>query len=133
MEDNINERFLYHLVCNYKPVFVSQVNVFELLEKHCYFKIKGDIDNSSLEGTYKDEFIYPEWYQYVNNNCYNRRIVFLIIDMNNVSINEQKRFISLVKDRSYQSLTIPDNCKIVVISDNKDNVDKELFSNLLVI
>ena len=47
-------------------------------------------------------------------------------------MDNQKMLSYMVKDKTYQTLALPDSCKIIVTG-NKDGMDKELFSLLVAI
>ena len=47
-------------------------------------------------------------------------------------MDNQKILSYMVKDKSYQTVSLPDNCKIIVTG-NRDSMDKELFGLLVAV
>ena len=121
MENKKTKRYLYFLFEDEGPVYLKEKALLDVLEKYPCFEINGDncsafIDdlNLFLDGNYKSK----------------RK--FIIIDTEKISIEEQNRLCSIVKDKSYQATFLPDNCKVVVLG-KREKMDKELLSLLVVI
>lgn len=53
------------------------------------------------------------------NICY-----FVIIDIDEISISEQNRYVGLVKDREFNGYTLPDNCIIVFTIKDRESLKK---------
>lgn len=61
----------------------------------------------------------------INKNCY-----FTIVDIDRATIEEQNRFVSLVKDRELYGYNLPKNCTIVLTVRNEDllkNISPDLY------
>ena len=69
--------------------------------------------------------------KFVNDNK-NAQKKFIIINTDNINMSNQKMLSYMVKDKSYQAISLPESCKIIVIG-NKDNMDKELFGLLVAV
>jgi hypothetical protein len=132
MIDKKVERYAHLLVKNNSSIYVEEPEIIEAIKGYPCFEISGNCSQEELEGKYNPDYVLPSWYDYLEKNQKNSK-VFLIINIINTSIENQKRFIGIIKDRSYQTLLIPDNCKIIVVGNEKTIIDKELRGLLVVI
>ena len=125
------ERLKYLLTeCSF-PIyinFMSKVNN-DLFGEYS-IKINANCNDEELSGFYTNKFNPPIWYIFLDKNK-DKKVTYLVIDLNSSTIEEQARFIDLVKDRKHQTLEIPDNCKIIVISDEDTQINSEFLSCLV--
>lgn len=77
------------------------------------------------------EDIYDSLEKFINEYSNSKR-TFLIFNTNNIDLTVQDRFVSFVKNRTYKTLDLPDNCKIIVIGD-LEKIKKELSGLLTVL
>lgn len=121
MENRNKERYLHFIFENNTPVYIKENTILDIVKNYPYFEINADNQESFSQ----------QLQDFINDNHNNQKI-FIIINNNNIGINNQKILSCMVKDKSYQTVSLPDNCKIIVTGD-KDSMDKELFGLLVVI
>lgn len=121
MEDRNKERYLYFIFENNNPVYLKENTILEIIKNYSYFEINGNNQTSFIESLQK----------FVNDNK-NAQKKFIIINTDNINMSNQKMLSYMVKDKSYQAISLPESCKIIVIG-NKDNMDKELFGLLVAV
>ena len=95
--------------------------------------IKAGIDQCELTGHYENiDFCPPTWYiELVKKSKIN--YVFLIIEnINEVPIEEQTKFIEILKYKKISTFELPKNCLIIVTSSdlNANKINEEVYSLL---
>ena len=121
MENRNKERYLHFIFESNTPVYLKENAILDIVKSYPYFEINGDNQSSFIESL-----------QFFINDNNNAQKTFIIINTNNINMNNKKILSYMVKDKSYQTLSLQDNCKIIVIG-NKDNMDKELFGLLVTV
>lgn len=121
MENRNKERYLYFIFENINPVYLKENAILDIVKSYPYFEINSNNQLSFIESLQN----------FINENN-NAKKTFIIINTDNIDMNNQKVLFYMVKDKSYQTLSLPDSCKIIVIG-NKDNMDKELFGLLVTV
>lgn len=94
--------------------------------------INSSIDRSELNGHYEGvDFLPPNWYK----DLVDGKKQFLVIDkISNISKNEQRKFIEMLKYRKVSTFQIPKNVVIVLISNKiNNNIDEEIMSLVSII
>jgi len=120
MENRSKERYFHFIFENNNPVYLKEKNILDIVKDNPYFEITGNNQMSFVESLQK----------FINNNITKK--IFIIINTDNINIDNQKMISYMVKDKSYQTVSLPDRCKIIVTG-NKDNINKELFGLLVAI
>lgn len=120
MENKNKERYLYFIFKNNNPIYLKENAILDIIKDYSYFEINDNNQSSFIESL--KEFI---------NNKNNTQKKFIIINTDKINMDNQKKLFYMVKDKSYQTISIPDDYKIIVVG-NKDNMNKELFSLLVV-
>lgn len=120
MENKNKERYLYFIFKNNNPIYLKENAILDIIKDYSYFEINDNNQSSFIESL--KEFI---------NNKNNTQKKFIIINTDKINVDNQKKLFYMVKDKSYQTISIPDDYKIIVVG-NKDNMNKELFSLLVV-
>ena len=121
MENRNKERYLHFIFESNTPVYLKENAILDIVKNYPYFEI--DENNQVSFGVQLQEFI---------NNNQTVKKSFIIINTNNISIDNQKMLSYMVKDKTYQTVSLPDNSKIIVTG-NKDSMYKELFGLLVVV
>lgn len=121
MENRNQERYLHFIFESNNPIYLKEKAVLDTINNYPYFEVNGNNQTSFIESLNK----------FINDNISASKM-FLIINTDNISIDNQKMLSYMVKDKSYQTLNLPDNCKIIVTG-NKDSINKQLFGLLVVI
>jgi len=120
MENRSKERYFHFIFENNNPVYLKEKTILDIVKDNPYFEITGNNQMSFVESLQK----------FINNNIIKK--IFIIINTDNINIDNQKMISYMVKDKSYQTVSLPDRCKIIVTG-NKDNINKELFGLLVAI
>lgn len=121
MENRKKERYLYYILVSNTPIYIKENAILDCVSDYPCFKIDDNNQSSFIE----------QLQEYINDNQ-NVQKIFIIINTNNISLDNQKMLSCMVKDKSYQAVSLPDNVKIIVTG-NKDSVDKELFGLLVAV
>lgn len=120
MENRNKERYLYFIFENNNPVYLKETAILDIVKNYPYFEINRNNQISFIESLKK----------FINDNKHVQK-KFIIINTDNINLDNQKKISYMVKDKSYQTLSLPDSCKIIVTG-NKDAMNKELFGLLVV-
>lgn len=120
MENRSKERYFHFIFENNNPVYLKEKTILDIVKDNPYFEITGNNQMSFVESLQN----------FINNNIAKK--IFIIINTDNINIDNQKMISYMVKDKSYQTVSLPDRCKIIVTG-NKDNMNKELFGLLVAI
>lgn len=104
------------------PVYLKDESYLEKLKNYPYFEINADNSCPSNELAYEllKEFI-------LNNES--AQIVFIIINTNNITQENQKKLSYMVKDGTWQNISFTDNCKVIVLG-NTDEMNNQLLGLL---
>lgn len=121
MENRNKERYLYFIFENNNSVYLKDNTILDIVKSYPYFEINGNNQITFVE----------QLQNFINDND-NAQKKFIIINTDNINMDNQKLLSYMVKDKTYQTLSLPNSCKIIVIG-NKDNMDKELFGLLVTV
>lgn len=121
MENRNGERYLHFIFENNNPVYLKNNNILDIVKNYPYFEINANNQASFIETL--NVFL---------NDNYMAKKIFIIIDTNNIDLSNQRIISCMIKDKSYQALSLSDNCEIIVTGD-KNNMNKELLGLLVVI
>lgn len=121
MENRNKERYLFLIFESNTPVYLKEYAILDIVKNYPYFEINDN--NQTSFGEQLQNFI---------NNNYSVKKMFIIINTNNINVDDQKILSYMVKDKSYQTVSLPDSCKIIVTG-NKYNINKELFDLLVAV
>ena len=124
MQDKRKELITY-ISSNVGPILTDLIKSDDITKK---VVISSDVDKKELCGYYiEDKYTSPFWY----NDLINNNIKILIIDnIDNISKEEQSKFIELLKYRKISTFDIPKDVVIIVIAKdiNKDRINEDLYS-----
>ena len=84
--------------------------------------MNGDIKDVWLFGTKMGNPIFKEKIEIVSKR--GEIGYFVITNFDSLSIDEQNRYVSLIKDRELHGYTLPDNIIIVLTVENKEGLKK---------
>lgn len=96
--------------------------------------INSDCSKEELMGHYENmKYVEPKWYDELIQTSKEHVPVLIIKDINNISENEQRKFIELLKYRKVYTNKLPKNCMIFVtyIDLEKNPIDEEVYSFLV--
>lgn len=95
--------------------------------------LKSNIDKSELNGHYEDiEFCPPTWYKELLEKSKLDYVILVIENINDISVEEQNKFIEILKYNKISTFTLPKNCLIIVTCSNLNNkkISEEVYSLL---
>lgn len=95
--------------------------------------IKSNIDRSELNGHYENtDFIPPLWYKELVEKSKTKPVVLMIENINEIPLEEQTKFVELLKYRKISTFELPRNCLVIAtcsdLSTNK--INEEVYSLL---
>ncbi len=95
--------------------------------------IKANIDRSELNGHYENiDFCPPLWYKELLEKSKINTTVLVIENINEIKLEEQTKFIEILKYKKISTFELPKNCLVIVtcsdLSTNK--INEEVYSLL---
>lgn len=95
--------------------------------------IKSDIDKSELNGHYENvNFCPPLWYKDLLDKSKTKTVVLVIENINEIKLEEQTKFIEILKYRKVSTFKLPKNCLIIVTCSDltANKINEEVYSFL---
>lgn len=92
--------------------------------------IKSNIDVSELNGHYEDiNFCPPSWYKKLVEK---RNPILVIENINEINLEEQTKFVEILKYKKISTFDLPKNCIIIVTCSNLKNnkINEDIYSLL---
>ena len=127
--DNNMEKLKYSLIYSDNSIYIDKVDYLDKLFEKETVNLIGNCSDEELFGT--DSNV-PSWYLSLVARS-SELVSILKIDLDDTSIVLQKRFLSIIKDRTFASYVLPKNCKILVVSSDKNRIDNELLECMTII
>lgn len=95
--------------------------------------ISANIDRSELNGHYENSIFYsPKWYNELLDKSKDKQVVLVIDNIDKIKVEDQTKFIDILKYRKIGTFELPTNCLIVVtysdLSINK--INEQIYSLL---
>ena len=95
--------------------------------------IKSNVDRTELNGHYENtDFCPPMWYKELLEKSKTNNVVLVIENINEIVLEEQTKFIEILKYKKISTFELPKNCLIIVtcsdLSANK--INEEVYSLL---
>ena len=120
-----------HLLENYMglkiPLLVEQIS------SDCFphsVVIQSNIDKSELNGHYENtDFCPPRWYQELLQKSKANHVILVIENINEIELEEQTKFIEILKYKKVSTFDLPENCSIVVTCSNH-KINEQVYSLL---
>lgn len=112
-----------YIVSNVAPILTDFIEVATLPHT---IVIPANCEPSELCGYYNnDKYLAPDWYYELKNNK-----LLVIAKIDEITKEEQQKFIELLKYRQVSTFKIPDDISIILTANkiNKDTINEELFS-----
>ena len=95
--------------------------------------IKANIDKSELNGHYDNiDFMPPAWYKELIEKSKEKTSVLIIENINDISLEEQTKFIEILKYKKVSTFDLPKNSIIIVTCTDlsKNKINEEVYSLL---
>ena len=96
--------------------------------------LKANVDRSQLNGHYENiEFCPPLWYKELLEKSKNNTVFLVIENINEVDLEEQTKFIEILKYKKISTFELPKNCLIIVTCSDLtiNKIDEEVYSLLV--
>lgn len=95
--------------------------------------IKSNIDRSELNGHYENTvFCPPLWYKELLDKSKSGHVILVIENINDISLEEQNKFIEILKYNKISTFELPKNCLVIVTCSDLNNkkISEEVYSLL---
>ena len=114
-----------YIKSNVGPILISNVS-FKDVENAII--LKSNIDKLELTGHYENTtYCPPKWYQELVDMSKTKYSLLVIEKINEIPIEEQPKFIEILKYRKISTFKLPENCCVVAtctdLTTNKINED----------
>lgn len=125
------EQFLLldkYIKLNYNPILIENIPAAAI--NNAVF-LKADCDITLLNGHYENEnFVAPKWF----NELISKETPILVIDnINSISLEEQTKFVEILKYKKISTFNLPNNCLIILTASYlKNNPINEIVYSLVV-
>lgn len=96
--------------------------------------IKSNIDKSELNGHYENtDFCPPLWYKELLDKSKTNMPVLIIENINEIPIEEQTKFIEILKYKKVSTFELPKNCLVIVTCSDlhTKKINEEVYSLLI--
>ncbi len=81
-----------------------------------------------MKASVSDKFLFsnkPPFADKIDEKCAKNKLCYFVIKgIDEISTEQQNRYVGLVKDREFNGYTIPDNCILVFTVQNRSNLKK---------
>ena len=112
------------------PILIKKGSTFDFKNS---VVINSDINKKELNGHYEDtEFCPPSWYKELIEESKKKYCVLVIENINEVSLEEQAKFIEILKYKKISTFDLPKNCVIIATCTDLSNkkINEEVYSLL---
>lgn len=95
--------------------------------------IKSNIDRSELNGHYENtDFCPPLWYKELLDKSKTNTSVLVIENINEIPLEEQTKFIEILKYKKISTFEFPKNCLVIVTCSDltANKINEEVYSLL---
>ena len=119
---------LNYMESNVCPILVENISSNSFKN---YVLLDSDCDVSLLNGHYEGvEFVPPKWYLELSEKSKKGNVVLFINGINEIDVNDQTKFMEILKYRKISTFDLPSNCVVVAsCSSLKDKViNEEVYS-----
>ena len=96
--------------------------------------INSDIAKSELNGHYEGiTFCPPMWYKELIEKSKNNYCILVIGNINEISMEEQTKFVEILKYKKISTFDLPKNCLIIATCTDlsKNKINEEVYSLLV--
>lgn len=84
-------------------------------------------NNPDLSGHFAGTlYLPPEWF-----NKINEKVIFVIDNLDKISKEEQLKFKELLKYKKVSTFNLPEDMRVLVTVENKENLNEEIYSLLI--
>jgi len=128
MKEVTKKLLLNYMESNVCPILVENISSNSFKN---YVLLDSNCDVSLLNGHYEGvDFVAPNWYLELIEKSKKGNVVLFINGINEVSINDQCKFIEIFKYRKISTFDLPRNCVVVAsCSSLKDKaINEEVYS-----
>lgn len=128
MNESKKKLLLNYMNSNVCPILVE--NVSSDYFKNCVI-LASSCDVSLLNGRYEEtEFVAPSWYNDLIDISKKGKAVLVIDKINDVDLDEQTKFIEILKYRKISTFDLPKDCVVVLTCNNlkEKPINEEVYS-----
>lgn len=117
-----------YLQCGISPLLIQNLSATVFTN---VVAINANIDRLELNGHYENiEFCPPTWYKELIEKSKKGSVILLIENINELALEEQTKFVEILKYKKVSTFDLPTNCLLIVTySDlNKYKINEEIYS-----
>lgn len=112
------------------PILIKDGSTFDFKNSVI---INNDIKKEDLNGHYEGtSFCPPSWYNELIKESNKKYCILVIKDINKIPLEEQTKFIEILKYKKISTFTLPSNCIIIATCTDLKNykISEEVYSLL---
>ena len=123
MNQDKKELLFSYIKVNIAPIIVDFISAQDIPNA----LIIDAINNLDLSGHFEDTlYLPPEWFKKKKKN-----VILVIDNLDKISKEEQLRFKELLKYKKVSTFNLPEDMRILVTVENKENLNEEIYSLLI--
>ncbi len=123
MNQDKKELLFSYIKVNIAPIIVDFISAQDIPNA----LIIDAINNLDLSGHFEDTlYLPPEWFNKIKKN-----VILVIDNLDKISKEEQLRFKELLKYKKVSTFNLPEDMRILVTVENKENLNEEIYSLLI--
>lgn len=126
MNDSTRELLINYMKSNVAPILVDFIDGNDIPDSVI---LPADCEKSELNGHYDNiEFLPPEWFNKLNKP--NTPTILVIDKIDSIPLNEQTKFIEILKYKQVSTFGLPKNTVIFVTAKtiNENTIHEEIYS-----
>lgn len=126
MIEDKKEMLFTYMKANEVPILTSIISASDLSGA---IVLDANISVNELNGHYEGaDFIPPKWFNEIISS--NESKILVIDKIDTISKEEQLKFCEILKYRKVSTFSLPDNCVIIITSNeiSKEKINEEIFS-----
>ena len=123
MNQDKKELLFSYIKVNIAPIIVDFISAQDIPNA----LIIDAINNLDLSRHFEDTlYLPPEWFNKIKKN-----VILVIDNLDKISKEEQLRFKELLKYKKVSTFNLPEDMRILVTVENKENLNEEIYSLLI--
>ena len=123
MNQDKKELLFSYIKVNIAPIIVDFISAQDIPNA----VIIDAINNPDLFGHFVGTlYLPPEWFEKTNKN-----VILVIDNLDKISKEEQLKFKELLKYKKISTFNLPEDMRILVTVENKENLNEEIYSLLI--
>ena len=123
MNQDKKELLFSYFKVNVAPIVVDFISAQDIP----YALIIDASNNPDLSGHFEDDlYLPPKWFEKTNKN-----VILVIDNLDKISKEEQLKFKELLKYKKISTFNLPEDMRVLVTVENKEDLNEEIYSLLI--